>query len=118
MESNDLIILIVITTMLFFAHFTKKWSLVSAIMFIMFIMLFFTQYEIARLVCFVAFLVLMILDAKHKGNESVFIKYNIYSEHCVKCKIKCTIFISLLAIFSRCRGNVNSIYFFKPKFGS
>ena len=31
----------------------------------------------------------------------------------VKCKIKCTIFILLLAIFSRCRGNVNSIYFFK-----
>jgi hypothetical protein len=97
MKSNDLIILIIITTMLFFAHFTKKWSLVSAIMFIMFIMFFFTQYEIARLVCFVAFLVLVILDGKHKGNESVFIKYNVYSEHCVLPK-KFVLIVSIIGV--------------------
>lgn len=94
MESNDLIILIVIPTMLFFAHFTKKWSLVSAIMFIM---CFFAQHLIAELVCFVAFLVLMILDGKHKGNESVFIKYNIYSEHCVLPK-KFVLIISIIGV--------------------
>ena len=37
MENNDLILLSAVLVMLFFAHFSKRWSIISPIVFIIFL---------------------------------------------------------------------------------
>lgn len=94
MNNNDLILLSAVLAMLFFAHFSKRWSIISPIVFIIFL---FTENQIVKTICFVAILILIILDAKHRGKDSVFLKYNIYSKDCILSK-KMVLIISLIGV--------------------
>lgn len=94
MENNDLILLSAVLVMLFFAHFSKRWGIVTPIVFIMSL---FAQNLIVRGVCFIAIMVLIILDAKHRGKDSVFLKYNIYSKDCILSK-KMVLILSLIGV--------------------
>ena len=94
MDGSDLIILFATVVMLFFAHFSKRWSIISPIVFIIFL---FAENQIVKAICFVAILILIILDAKHRGKDSVFLKYNIYSKDCILSK-KMVLIISLIGV--------------------
>ena len=94
MENNDLILLSAVLVMLFFAHFSKRWSIISPIVFIIFL---FAENQIVKTICFVAILILIILDAKHRGKDSVFLKYNVYSKDCILSK-KMVLIISLIGV--------------------
>lgn len=78
--SNDTIISCVMFLTLIMVHMLRKWS-VGAL--IAFILLLLSEKLIIKNLCFVSFILLLCIDGKRKGKESILSKYNIYSKDCI-----------------------------------
>ena len=78
--SNDTVIAGVMILTLIVVHILRKWS-VGAL--VAFILLLLSENQIIKNICFVSFILLLCIDGKRKGKESIFSKYNVYSKDCV-----------------------------------
>lgn len=94
MENRDLVILLAIVASVVSAHIMKKWS---AFVPVVFLLILFADNIFVQNVGLLSFVVLIILDGKRKGKDSVFSKYNIYSKDCILPK-KAVLVISLIGV--------------------
>ena len=92
MECKELILFGVIIVFLLVANMLRKWSLFAPLVFFVSLL---ADNLLVQLGGMIAFVALVILDAKRKGKESVFSKYNVYSKDCVLPK-RAIIIITLI----------------------
>ena len=76
------------------ANIIKKWSSFVPVVFLLSL---FADSLLVRGTALLSFIVLIILDGKQNGKDSVFSKYNIYSKDCVLSKWKILI-IGLIGV--------------------
>ena len=60
---------------LLITHVLRKWSIA---VFIMLPLVFLTHDDLIQGLCLFAFILFMCLDGKHKGKDSIFVKYNVF----------------------------------------
>lgn len=94
MEGKDLILLSFLVALFIFACATNKRGLAAPIVFLF---SFLTDNQFIKGFSLFAFVVLVVVDCKQKGKESVFSKYNIYSKDCVLPR-RTIIIISLIGV--------------------
>ena len=90
--TNSIIHLILITCVAILGHVFQRWSATSFVFLTLFVV---SDSQVVNVCSFIMFILFICLDAKRKGKNSIFSKYNIYSPDCV-FPAKTVLYISMI----------------------